>query len=44
MRHVQIQKLLYKQDQLKKEMAEAKSRLMIPAQTWNYECKYFVMS
>lgn len=38
-RRLRVDELLYHQDMLKREMMDAKNRLMVPAGHWNYECK-----
>ena len=39
-RQVRIDDLLYQQETLKGEMVEAKRHLMIPSDSWNFECEY----
>lgn len=38
-RQARIDELLYQQNLLKREMVEAKCRLMVPASAWNYDCE-----
>lgn len=39
LRHTRIEELLYQQDLLKREMMDAKNRLMVPPSSWTYDCK-----
>ena len=40
LRRSRIEELLYQQDMLKREMMDAKNRLMVPAGNWSYEREF----
>ena len=42
-RRARVYELLSQQQDLKKELAEAKDMLMIDRNTWSFDCKHFTM-